>query len=463
MKKKRRLALGVMLAFGMVVAWQGLHARISPSRVRTFSVGGVARGQAVDSTARRVYLAISVGNDQSGQLLLLDATTGARVRTLRLPGYPTALLPDPARSHLVLGQSGGPDGRLLLLDARTGKIWRTIARGFDVSAVAIDHNLLAASGYPTVIPCTFGSVCPNPVPAVRIYDLRNGALLRSFPLREEAALLAVDVRISRLVLLGASSGGSTACTVMDLRTGRVLRRLTLGPWSALLLEPATAHAFVAAASAPLANAGSITMLDAVRGTTLRTIRTAGAPGSMALDTRHGRLFALALGPARKVVTAIGGEALVPTGGGRLYTIDAHRGSVLHVTTIGRNPTGLAVDDRSGHVFVATTGPLGLTTVRSSASASSDAWVADGGGTLTEVDGASGAIVDTMGVGGLPRLVAVDEATGRVFVASDGGLVRASDPWRWLPGWLRRYTPFVPPPPARRSEPPSLSTLAGSPS
>jgi len=184
---------------------------------------------------------------------------------------------------------------------------------------------------------------------------------------------------------------------------------------------------------------------------------------MALDTRRGRLFALAPGPARKVVAAIDSEALVPTGGGRLYTIDVRNGSVLRVTAIGRNPTGLAVDDRSGHVFVATTGPLGITTVRSGASASNDAWVEDGGGTLTEVDGASGAIVGTMGVGVLPRLVAVDGATGRVFVASDGGLVRTADPWRWVPGWLRRHIPFVPPPPARSSEPPSLSTVAGSPS
>jgi len=299
MKTKRRLALSAGLILALAAGWQGLHARISPSRVRTFSVGGVARGLAVDSTARRVYLALSVGNDQSGQLLLLDAATGARVRTLRLPGYPTALLPDPARARLVLGQSGGPDGRLLLLDARTGTIWRAIARGFDVSAVAIDHHLLAASGYPTIVPCTFGSVCPDPVPAVRIYDLRSGALLRSFPLREEAALLAVDVRISRLVLLGVSSGGSTACTVMDLLTGRVLRRLTLGPWSALLLDPATAHAFVAAAAAPLANAGSITMLDgsgarpcAPSGPRVRPGRWPWTPAAAACSpsrpARHGR-------------------------------------------------------------------------------------------------------------------------------------------------------------------------------
>jgi hypothetical protein len=42
-------------------------------------------------------------------------------------------------------------------------------------------------------------------------------------------------------------------------------------------------------------------------------------------------------------------------------------------------------------------------------------------------------------------MAVDERDGRVFVINGPSSVTLPDPWAWLPVWLRRRVPFLPPP------------------
>jgi len=41
-------------------------------------------------------------------------------------------------------------------------------------------------------------------------------------------------------------------------------------------------------------------------------------------------------------------------------------------------------------------------------------------------------------------MAVDERTGHVFVLNGPRTVPVPDPWAWLPAWLRRRLPFLPP-------------------
>ena len=63
------------------------------------------------------------------------------------------------------------------------------------------------------------------------------------------------------------------------------------------------------------------------------------------------------------------------------------------------------------------------------------------------------------MGPAPVSMAVDEATGHVVVLTVGGQVPIPDPWSWLPPWLRRRLPFLPPhPTALRTLPPSVSVL-----
>ena len=56
-------------------------------------------------------------------------------------------------------------------------------------------------------------------------------------------------------------------------------------------------------------------------------------------------------------------------------------------------------------------------------------------------------------------MAVDEATGHVIGLTFGGQVPIPDRWSWLPPWLRRRLPFLPPPTsAVRTVPAGVSVL-----
>jgi hypothetical protein len=67
----------------------------------------------------------------------------------------------------------------------------------------------------------------------------------------------------------------------------------------------------------------------------------------------------------------------------------------------------------------------------------------------------------MAVGVAPSAVAVDERTGDVFVVNAGGSVSQRGAWAWVPRWLRRWLPFLPSRDAQtRTVPGSLSVVPG---
>jgi DNA-binding beta-propeller fold protein YncE len=74
--------------------------------------------------------------------------------------------------------------------------------------------------------------------------------------------------------------------------------------------------------------------------------------------------------------------------------------------VGQNPTALAVDVHTRRVFVVNQGPL----YRNGAGT---AW---GYGSVSMLDATTGTLLRTTRVGQNPRAVAIDERTGRVFVA-----------------------------------------------
>jgi YVTN family beta-propeller protein len=135
---------------------------------------------------------------------------------------------------------------------------------------------------------------------------------------------------------------------------------------------------------------------------------------LAVDTRTGRVF------------------VVNTGDGTVSVLDARSGAFLRTVTIGPNPSAMAVDERTGRVFVTLAGPMSPDGVFMSA------------GSVRVLDARSGSILHTVTVGPDPRAVAVDEASGRAFVVGGGGRVRAADAWGGVLLWLRRWLPFLPP-------------------
>jgi hypothetical protein len=76
------------------------------------------------------------------------------------------------------------------------------------------------------------------------------------------------------------------------------------------------------------------------------------------------------------------------------------------------------------------------------------------GTISHVnllDAWTGALLRTLPVGVEANGVAVDERNGHVLVINGPGFVIVPDSWAWLPAWLRRRLPFLPPP-GRHSRP-----------
>jgi DNA-binding beta-propeller fold protein YncE len=249
---------------------------------------------------------------------------------------------------------------------------------------------------------------------VRVLDARTGRPLYTFAAGKAPVWMAMDAHAGRAFVI---NGAGTDLRVLDTRNGRLLRTVlaSLHP-SLLLVDEQTGRAFVPT------NVG-VSVLDTRSGAVLRTVavgrgRLAGLP---LLDARRGRVFAVISSLAR---------APLP---GSVFVLDARSGAVVRRVALGGSPGGVAVDARAGRVVVLTGGLPG--TINH----------------VSILDARTGAILHTLPVGVAAHAMAVDERNGHVFVINGPGFVILPDSWAWLPSWLRRRLPFLPPP-GRHSRP-----------
>lgn len=171
----------------------------------------------------------------------------------------------------------------------------------------------------------------------------------------------------------------TGLVWVDHESTALERTVAVGhfPWFSALVVPRDRF-FVANSSD-----GTVSILDTRAGRLLRTVPVGGQPGqnitALVADARSGHVF-------------------VATSDNVLTTLDDHSGARVRALSVFPCLSGLAVDGRTAHVFA---GDCLDTTVRM-------------------IDAHSGRILVTIAVGGQPREIAVDEQTGRVFVAETGG-------------------------------------------
>ncbi|MCA1597817.1 MAG: YncE family protein, partial [Chloroflexi bacterium] len=131
---------------------------------------------------------------------------------------------------------------------------------------------------------------------------------------------------------------------------------------------------------------TISMLDARDGRALRTISLSGRPTALAVDERRGHLL-------------IGVGSLIPSGHDTVATLDSHTSALLHSTDVGMGLDAIALDQRAGRAYVANYQ----------------------GDSLSTLDLASGRTLRTVPVGFdqttgyAPDEVVVDARAGRVFV------------------------------------------------
>lgn len=418
---------------------------------------------------RRAYVSSTV-TTRSGAMAIsfisiVDTATGAVVRTIAAPPQtaPLALAVDERANRLFVVDGAnttltldGNKGRVVVLDARSGA---PIAEGLvnrGPMAIAVDERLGRAFVASRSVDRNGVQHGPS---RLSVLDSNNGRVLHTIAIPPAmAGGMAVDATTDRLFVLVDSIPvqdpyiGRVA--TIDARTGRVIGIATVGslPRDMIVTTVPTGRhgamaerVFVLNAGYPPAN-GGISVLDGRTGSLVRTDLFPNATGAaaMAVDPGDGRVF---VATARRDNN---GNSVAPSG---VVMLDGYGGRALRTVTIGANPSALAVDERRGRVYVAVVGDSDF---------GRPYYPPKGLGSVTILDAQNDSVLRTMTVGVNPFALLVAAPTGRVFVLDGGGVIggRAADGWAWLPSWLRRRVPFLPPPPGvtDRVVPPDVEVL-----
>jgi YVTN family beta-propeller protein len=196
--------------------------------------------------------------------------------------------------------------------------------------------------------------------------------------------------------LASAAGGVANSTVQTVYMGK-------NP-VAVAMDGGTERAFVVVQGSfdlhgnPTGN-GSVRIVDARRGRVLRTVGVGLSPRAVAVDERTGRVF----------VTNDGERSV--------SVLDAYSGTVLRTVRVGFGPLAIATDDRDGRVLVANEG------------VTDSAGDPLGNGSVSVLDARGGKVLGTVVVGMSPRAVVVDQQRGRAYVLNrvdaNGGVVNGS--------------------------------------
>jgi len=356
----------------------------------------------------------------------------AVVRVTALDRNPAALALDgrTGQAFVALASTGpGARGRLLVFDSATGTLLRTILVGHALSALAVDER---AGRVFVADDLDLGGSPSGSAGALYVVDERGGRVVSGVTLDPRASAMALDGDHGRLltvtrggVVVGASVRGAVA--VRDIRTGTILHTGTAGALpTAIAVDARTGQAFV---SNLFDN--SVSVLDAGNGRGLRTVVLGPSPSrvtAVVVDGGTKRAFAFSPSPL--------GASNPQMASGSVAVIDIATGRLLNTVAL-RNPSAIAVDERTGRVVVG------------------------GRDGLRILDGVDGRPLRTIAVaaGPSPQALAVDGRAGRAILTRYSGAARDADPWAWMPGPLRDRLPFISAPPARFHDvPASVSVL-----
>jgi len=411
------LLAALLAAFGGGIAAAGVLAPApEPGTVlmdrepilRTIFVGATAGTLAVDARTKRAFV-VTQSEPVQGyfpQMLLrvLNTTTGALLYTVALgtaSGIGTSTVAVDRRAGRVFvaredPTSGDSSGVVSVLDARNGAVLRrtTLPRLPTVSTSA--GTLLARTTMGIDERTGHAFIAIPGANTVAVLDTHSGALLRTIGVGMAPGDLAVDAPRGRVVV--ANSGAATV-SILDAASGRVLRTVVVsGVPTALAVDEQTGRAFVTLRGATdrrgalVMGTGHVAVLDVRTGRVLRTVAVPATPSVVAVAAGTGRVFV---------------AGAVSSGDGRVSMLDAVTGRLLHTSMVGAYPDSMAVVAHDGSVVVTTwprPGAAGrLTGVVSVLDART-------GRVTRSINGGMGLLS--------PGPLAVDERTGQVFLASD---------------------------------------------
>lgn len=408
----------LLVVIGVIVSVSAAPA--SPVLARR-TVGPDPSAVVVDDRSGHVFVA-----NADDTLSMLDARDGRVLRAITLDGNPTRLIVDEHswRLFVVLGGAGAAAGAVTILDTRSGAILHTVDVGGAASAIAIgQHTARAYVSHDDVLSTL------NPA---------NGRIVGAVPVGFDPTTgyapeaIAVDGRAGHVFTANESNG---SVSMFDAAGGRLLRVIPLGtPLSGesatfgahpLVIAEGYHHLFVASHTQ---SGSDVRMIDTRNGHVVRRINVAWSPEDVLLDTRTDRVF----------VRSTAGPSLL---------LDARTGAVVRTLALGPGVWNArdaqTVDQGSGRVYML------------QEAARDNTGAATGTGRVLVVDGAAGTLVRAIPVGLLPTDIAVDGRSGRVFVSSvnDAEYQRygyrsrsiggATDAWSWVPQLLRDRLPRAP--------------------
>jgi DNA-binding beta-propeller fold protein YncE len=354
----------------------------------TIAVGGHPYQVAVDGQAERAFVMVGSGSGPDGnttpnEVVVLDTRSDTVLQRIALGEVPGSLAVD-ERAHRVF-VAAGPDStgrqRVLMLDARTGAVLRTLQSGPEIVIDVLRNRVFSGS--------FFGSI--------DVFDARDGKRLGSFAWLGSggpAGGSALAERAGRYY----AAGGTDQVGVIDT-AGPIGPRTFLGTitvhngMTAMAVDEQTNQLFI---SIGCCWPYGISVLDARTGKLLGTLPIGREAHALVVDARTHRLFATSqdqeddppgyvytidlngplgqhaiwsqinvgawVGPiavdehSGLVVVANAKENVVVFHAQYgVAVLDGKTGAMSRIIAVGYNPQSIAIDEQTEQVFVANEG------------------------------------------------------------------------------------------------------------
>ena len=393
-------------------------------------------------TLLAVLVVLGVGGREAGPTVRAIASSA-------VGGPPLAVAVDVQSGRALVVKSAVHN--VSVLDTHSGAVLGAMRSGSSPLALAVDApaGRVFVAAYNPSRPNQPTALCCSGEASVSTLDLRRGRLLHSVPVGLPPLTLAVDAPRGRVFVTSCSEIDRTGrVSLIDARSGRLLRTIRVGPWPrAVAVDERTGQAFITLDDG--SGMGRVGMLDRAGVRLLRTSAVNQAPGAVATDERTGRVFVLSQSSVGVVDARTGvllrtvrmgrplldlaideqtGRAFVTLqatvrGTGGVSVLDATSGRLLRTSNVDLLPEAMTVDERHGLVFVVSQRIAEDGTPR-------------GPGAVSVLDAASGRLLRTVPIGGIPNAVAVDERTEHLVVpVLTGAAPRPNEWWAlWMP-WL----------------------------
>jgi len=342
-------------------AWgPGASTPSAPATVRVLCVSpinGYPYAIAVDQTTARAFVLTMALPDATmggaGSVTVLDAATGGVLGATAVGLNPRSITLDERAGRVFVLNAGPPNasrdfrgpGSVSVLDATTGALVATVPLPGSPASLML---AVQAGRVFVVVPATRHSG-----DALDVLDATTGALLRTTYMHTTPGV-QIDQRTSRVYLttgpyrdLVTRKNVRSSISVLDAATGRLVRSLPFGPRDRLMAMNSQAGRLFVYTPDP----SRLRVLDAITGALLRTTRLdSGFGGSLALDVSANRVFVIG-----KSDTSVYGHV-------RISVLDATTGRLLRITTT--SPDGFTSEGQADRVQVArwqTTSLRGATT------------------------------------------------------------------------------------------------------